>query len=40
MKAAAAEEAEKTAIRRGVSDEIALDIRAKILGLDDGSAAQ
>ena len=40
MKAAAAEEAEKTAIRRGVSDGIALDIRAKILGLDDGSAAQ
>ncbi|MDR2661406.1 MAG: DUF3486 family protein [Treponema sp.] len=36
MKTAAADEAEKTARKRGVSDEVALDIRAKILGLADG----
>jgi hypothetical protein len=39
MKNAAAEEAERAARSRGVSDEVALDIRAKILGLDDGSAS-
>jgi uncharacterized protein YihD (DUF1040 family) len=38
MRNAAAEEAEKAARRRGVSGEVAAEIRAKILGLDDGSA--
>jgi hypothetical protein len=39
MKNAAAEEAEKTARSRGVSDDVARDIRTKIMGLDDGSAS-
>jgi hypothetical protein len=38
MKTAAADEAEKTARKRGVSDEVALEIRAKIIGLADGPA--
>jgi hypothetical protein len=38
MRGAAAEEAEKEALRLGMSDEKAAIIRNKILGLDDGSA--
>jgi hypothetical protein len=38
MRTAAADEAEKAARKRGVSGEVAAEIRAKILGLDDGSA--
>jgi hypothetical protein len=38
MKTAAADEAEKMALKRGVSDEFALEIRAKIMGIADGPA--
>jgi uncharacterized protein YihD (DUF1040 family) len=38
MRNAAADEAEKVARKRGVSDVVAAEIRTKILGLDDGSA--
>ena len=38
MRNAAADEAEKAARRRGVSEEVAAEIRGKILGLGDGPA--